>query len=143
MSEQRHTLRAAVYLMLIEGNKILLLRRFNTGWKDGNYSLIAGHLDGNETVMQAMVREAQEEGGITIQVEDLNVVHVMHRISDVEYVDFFLLAEKWDGEPKNIEPNKCDDMQWFPLDDLPSNIVLDVKKGIENYKNGVLFSESD
>lgn len=142
-TEHRHTLRAAVYLILIKENKILLLRRFNTGWKDRNYSLIAGHLDGNETVTQAMVREAKEEGGITINQEDLSVIHVMHRMSDVEYIDFFLVAKKWVGEPEITEPDKCDDMQWFPLDNLAENILPHVKKAIENYKNNILFSESD
>ena len=56
MSTTRFTLRSAVYLLLIKENQILLLRRFNTGWQDGKYSVPAGHLDGGETVKQAMVQ---------------------------------------------------------------------------------------
>ena len=63
MSLARFMVRATVYLILIQKKNILLLRRFNTGWEDGNYSLISGHLDGKESVIQAMIREAEEEAG--------------------------------------------------------------------------------
>lgn len=66
MNNERFTLRCATYLLLIKSGKILLQRRFNTGWKDGKYTLISGHLDGQETIAQAMVREAEEEAGIPI-----------------------------------------------------------------------------
>ena len=83
--------------MLIKNNSILLLRRLNTGFEDGNYSMIAGHLNGNETVKQAMGREAKEEAGIKLSVNDMKIAHIMHRnTSDREYVDFFLSVSKWE-----------------------------------------------
>ena len=58
MKKEKFMLRCAVYLVLIKDGKILLLRRSNTGYWDGNYSMIAGHLDGDETIAHAMMREA-------------------------------------------------------------------------------------
>ncbi len=143
MSNERFTLRAAVYLILIRNGKTLLSRRFNTGWMDGNYSLIAGHIDGKEKVSNAMIREAFEEAGIKVKREDLKPVKVLHRLSsDKEYMDFFFVAEKWLGEPVIKEPNKCDDMSWFPIKDLPENILPHVKNVIENYNDGISFIES-
>jgi 8-oxo-dGTP diphosphatase len=142
MSDNRFTLRSATYLLLIKKDKVLLLRRFNTGWQDGNYSFVAGHLDGDETVTQTMVREANEEAGITIEPSDLQVVHVMHRKSGVyEYIDFFLVAKTWKNEPKIMETDKCDEMTWFPLTQLPSNLIPHAKKAIECYQNNIPFSE--
>ena len=143
MSNERFTLRAAVYLILIKGNKTLLSRRFNTGWMDGYYSLIAGHIDGNESVFEAMIREAEEEAGIKITKNDLKPVKVLHRMSSdaTEYMDFFFLTDNWKGEPKILESNKCDDMNWFPLGNLPDNTLPYVKEVIENRKDGVAFIE--
>jgi len=123
----------------MRGDEILLLRRRNTGYEDGNYSVIAGHLDGGEPVKQAMIREAREEAGIDIEPIDLEVVHVMHRQSNDERIDFFLKAVRWRGEPINCEPHKCDELRWCRFDDLPGNIIPYVRRAIENVQRGVAF----
>jgi 8-oxo-dGTP diphosphatase len=143
MSDEKFTLRAAVYLILIKDGKTLLSRRFNTGWMDGKYSLVAGHLDGNEKVSDAMIREAFEEAGIKIAKKDLKPLKVLHRnAGDREYMDFFFTTEKYEGTPKIMEPDKCDDMSWFPLNALPENILPYVKDVIENHNDGIPFIES-
>lgn len=135
----RFKLVSAVHLFLIKEDKILLLRRFNTGYEDGNYSMVAGHLDGGEPVKSAMIREAKEEIGINISDRDLDVVQVMHRLADDERIDFFLHASTWAGEIRNMEPHKCDDLAWYPIDNLPDNIILYIKRAIDNYRNGIWF----
>lgn len=132
---------AAVYLILIKDNNVLLLRRKNTGFEDGNYSLPSGHLNGSEKITEATIRETLEETGITIDSEDLKVVRTVHRVApDREYVDFFLTAQKWQGTPTILEPNKCDDLGWFPLNNLPVNTISYVRSVLENYER-VTFSE--
>ena len=135
----RFKLTSAVHLFLIKEDEILLLRRFNTGYEDGNYSVVAGHLDGGEEVKAAMIREAKEEAGINISRQDLDVVHVMHRLSDDERVDFFLRASNWSGTPSNMEPHKCDQLAWYPLNDLPDNTISYVERAINNYQKGIYF----
>ncbi len=132
---------SAVHVLFIKNGKLLMLRRFNTGWGDGKYSLVAGHVESNETVRNAAVREAIEEAGSEVSVNDLEFVHVMHRLSEVERIDFFFKASVWKYEPKNAEPQKCDDMQWFSIDNLPENTVPYVRFAIENIKKNITYSE--
>ena len=118
---------------------MLLLRRFNTGYQDGSYSVVAGHLDGGERIRDAAVREAREEVGIEIAAEDLDVVGVMHRLSDEERIDFFLAASSWSGDIRNEEPHRCDRLAWFDLEGLPENVIPYVRRALENYQRGRWF----
>lgn len=133
---------SASHLFLIKGNKILLLKRQNTGYEDGNFSVIAGHLDGGETPRETMLREAKEEGGININPRYLKLVHVMHRnAKDGERIDWFFVAKKWRGQLKNMEPNKCDRLNWFSLSHLPKNVIPYVRIAINNFQKSINYSE--
>lgn len=139
MSKKRFKMPVAVHLLLIKDGKILLLRRFNTGYQDGNYSVVAGHSDGDEDVKAAMIREAKEEAGINMVPENVKFASVMHRKSEDERIDFFFTADSWQGEITNMEPEKCDDLSWFEIDKLPDNTIPYIRKAIENYTSGVNF----
>jgi 8-oxo-dGTP diphosphatase len=130
-----------VHLFFFRENQVLLLRRFNTGFEDGNYSVPAGHMDGGETVRMAAVREALEEIGVKIDLKDIVFANVMHRKSDDERIDFFLHIKAWEGEPSNAEPDKCDELRWCALDALPENIIPYVRQAFQNFRDGVVFEE--
>ena len=140
-SAQRFTAPLTVHLFLVRDDDILLLRRFNTGYEDGNYSVIARHLDGGEGVIDAMCREAREEAGIDLDRAATGICGVMHRRSpDSEYVDFFLMSTHWTGEIRNLEPGKCDGLHWVPLDRLPDNTIPYIAAAVENWRGGEWFS---
>jgi 8-oxo-dGTP diphosphatase len=130
-----------VHLFFFREDQILLLRRFNTGYRDGEYSVPAGHLDGDETVMAAAVREASEEVGLQLDVDNIIFSSVMHRKEDEERVDFFVCVQAWKDNPFNNEPDKCDELVWTDFKSLPENTVPYVRKAIENHLNGVVFDE--
>lgn len=67
----RVKLPVAVHIFLLRSGSVLLLRRFNTGFEDGNYSLVGGHLEGGESVPQAAIRECREDVGVEIDRADL------------------------------------------------------------------------
>lgn len=129
----------AVHLFLVQDDRVLLLKRCNTGYEDGNDSVVAGHIEGGEDLKTAMIREAREEAGIKISHTDLEVVGVMHFKGNREYIHFFLKASLWSGEVTNMEPDKCDDLRWFDIRDLPGNTIPYVRRAIENYRNGAWF----
>jgi 8-oxo-dGTP diphosphatase len=146
MAKERNRVVPASYLVLRRDGKILLLRRFNTGYEDGKYSMVAGHVDVGETFIGAILRESKEEAGIDIDPKNLNVAHVMHRDSGEpdglnERVDVFLEANTWDGEIENKEPHKCDDLSWFDMENLPENVIPYVRKAVECIRDGIFYSE--
>ncbi len=142
MKSEKYKLIVAVYLLFRKEDKILLLRRANTGYADGQYGLVAGHLDAGESLRQAAVREAKEESGVDIDEKNLILKTTMHRKKEEdERVGFFYEPTHWSGELRNIELDKCDDLRWFPLNELPENVIPYIRQAIECYKNGIIYSE--
>ena len=97
--------------------------RKNTPWMNGYYAMISGHVEEGETPEEAIIREAKEEAGITITLDDLNLSLMMYRCLDRGNVDYFYTIENWQGEIKNCEPEKLGDWEWFDLMDLPDNTI--------------------
>jgi 8-oxo-dGTP pyrophosphatase MutT (NUDIX family) len=131
----------AVYLLLKRGDEILLSLRQNTGYRDGNWSVVAGHVEEGESIVDAIIRETKEEADIVIKHDDLEVAHVMYYCDDYPYINFFITCERFSGEIRNAEPHKCGGLNFFRENDLPPNTVEAVKTAVENIKNGIFFSE--
>lgn len=137
-----YTVVISSYVIFQRDSKVLLSRRYNTGYRDGEYSLPAGHIKENEFATAAAIREAQEEVGVIVKPEDLISAHIMHRhCGDHERIDFFFTATKWDGELTNKEPEKCDEIAWFALDEFPQNTIPYIRAALEDYRDGNFFSE--
>ncbi len=132
---------AEAHVLFMREGQTLLLRRFQTGWRDGYFSVVAGHVEADETIAQAAIREAREEAGVVIEPDELELVHVVHRKSDSERLSFFFLARTWDPEPFNAEPHKCDLMDWFDLDCLPPNMVDYVAQALARVNEAQPYSE--
>ena len=127
--------------MLVRGGKILLSRRFQTGYEDGKYSLPAGHIENGETLTAGTCREIAEEIGIALAPSDIRLVHVMHRKHIDIRMDFFFVTTKKDLLPKNLEPHKSDDLSWFPLDRLPPNTIPYIRAAISAFRRKIFYSE--
>ena len=126
--------RSAVHLFFFDQGKTLLSLRCNTGYMDGFYSVVAGHLEPGETVVQAAIREAAEEIGVQIDPQDVEIVQVMHRKDGEERIDFFVHIHAWTGTIHNAEEEKCAGLAWFSPDALPENTVPYVRRALQNYE---------
>lgn len=120
----------ASYVLLLRegatGTEVLLQLRRGTGYMDEHWaSAAAGHVEQGETAEDAARREALEE--IAVSDLDLAFATAMQRTArDLpidERIDFFFTARSWSGEPRIVEPTKCADLRWFPLDALPEPVV--------------------
>ena len=146
MQKERNKSVPAVYIIFKKDGKILMGRRQNTTYYDGWYGVPAGHVEAGELPTQAAVREAKEEVGVDVNPEDIKFAHALYRTAHDETgdrADYFFIVEKWSGEPKIMEPKKCDDLKWFPFDELPENTIHHEKSVIENIKQGINYSEID
>lgn len=123
-----------VHLFLLNDDRLLLLRRCNTDYENGNYSVIAGGVEADEEVTAAAIREAREEVGIEVLPADIDVVGVMHRkgTDGVVSVAFFLTVRAWSGEIVNAEPWNHDDVSWHSVDNLPQNMIAYVRTAFTN-----------
>ncbi|HBS48350.1 TPA: NUDIX hydrolase [Candidatus Dependentiae bacterium] len=126
-------------LILEKNNKYLLGKRKNTNYMEGFYGLPGGKVDEGESLTQALIREAKEELGINVNKSDLKLVHVLNKKDGVY---FFFYGLKWEGEPTNQEPHKCEDLNWFAIDALPQNTIYYVKDLIEKTKNNDMYTEN-
>ena len=134
----------AAYLYLEKDGKILLSRRCNTGYEDGNYQLPAGHVESGELPSEALVREMEEELGIAVSLEHIALVHVAYRLkhdATDNRADFFFRTATWSGEVENKEPEKCSDLSWFSPDALPENTTPHVRDAIECILTGTFYNE--
>ena len=77
---QRHKVIPAIYLLIEKEKQILLQRRYHTGYKDGEYGLVSGHVDQGEPAITALIREAEEEIGIKISKDKLEVLNIQDNI---------------------------------------------------------------
>lgn len=144
MKKQHYKITPAIYLVLLrnQDTQVLLLKRANTSYMDGMYSLVAGHVEANEMPTVAMIREAKEEAGIDLTEHDLEIGHIMYRMKPSDSrLDIFLVARTWQGEIENKEPEKCSDLSWFPVNKLPDNTIPYIKHGIENCLKTFSYSE--
>ncbi|CAA9559313.1 MAG: Nicotinate-nucleotide adenylyltransferase [uncultured Thermomicrobiales bacterium] len=131
----RFQMPVAAHVFLLRPGAVLLARRHGTGFQDGRYGPVGGHLDGDEPVTVAAARECREEIGVTIQPTDFRFLGVAHwRSSDGEGVDFFFACGRWTGEPRPVAD--CDDVRWFPIDRLPDTTIPFVRRAIEHHLLG-------
>ncbi|WP_411150125.1 phosphotransferase [Streptomyces sp. A30] len=136
---QRHREPVDVHLILRRGTEVLLSRRAGDTYASGLLHMPSGHLDGDfEDVVIGLIREAEEEVGILIRPENVRFALVMqHRSPGGENrTGWFFEVTQWFGHPRIAEPDLCSELCWFPLNDLPDDMVAYCRAGLEAYRHG-------
>lgn len=131
----------AAYGIFRRGDTYLFMRRCNTNYRNGYYGIPAGRVSEGEPINLTILREVKEETGLDVHADDVKLVHVNHRHEPgqgnyANWVDFFYLIEKWNGEPVIAEPDKADDLKWLTLDSDEQIIpyLRDIIRDIEQNK---------
>lgn len=137
----------AVFVILFRGNKdnleILLQKRKNTGFMDGYWDVAAsGHVEEGESTTEAAAREAREELGIEIAKNDIKFAGFYYNnFGSVTYCHTYFDVRNYSGIPRVNEPNKCSEIKWFYIKDLPKDMIDERKTSVMNYLKGIYFGE--
>lgn len=130
-------------LILINDKKqVLLQKRYNTGYMDGMYALVSGHLENDESMLQGIIREANEEVGIELESENVDFVCLIRSGND-GYINSYFKSESFQGDVVNMEPEKCSELTWFDINNIPENIIPNDKRAIYNMLNNITLDEYD
>ncbi len=117
----------------------------NTGYQDGNYSVVAGHLEGRENngAKETIIRESHEEAGIILAPEDVKACshHAQTFYRSRMTLILYLTADKW-----TVEMNKygtwrsmeCSHLV-FPSATFQSMCCLKTKLALENIGIGKFY----
>ncbi len=123
--------KSSIYMLITNNNKILLQKRKGSKLWPGYYALPAGHIDEGENQYEALTREAKEELGIEIDLKDIINSYVVLRRNFFEidgkklepYIDYYFEISKYRGIPKIMEIDKCDELIWADVNDLPEPFI--------------------
>ena len=137
---------AAVYLIIKDSEgKILLQRRQGTKLWPGFLALPAGHIDEGENADEAAIREAKEELSIIITKKDITDAFVVNRRNKSlsPYFDVYFEISSYKGKIKISEPEKCSELKWCDINNLPNDMIDFEIDAIKNRQKNILFSTFD
>ncbi len=134
--------KSAVHMIICKDNKILVQKRKGSKLWPGYYALPAGHIDKGENQYDALIREAQEELGIVINLKKIINSYVVLRRNYFKingkvlepYIDYYFEIEEYEGIPKIIEEDRCDELIWVDINNLPEPFINYEGDFLENKK---------
>lgn len=128
--------KVGIGVMILKGNKVLLGLRKNSHGA-GEYAFPGGHLEYQESFKNCALREIAEECGVKVKnlhfqcLSSNSIKYTPHH-----YILIGLVADWESGEPQVLEPDRCENWQWFDLNNLPDNLFEMSKLIIDSYQTG-------
>lgn len=125
--------------------KIFITKRGQKAQNErGLWEIPGGSVEFGETCREAAIREVKEENDIDIEVIEL--LGVCDHIIPSEHQHWLsptYICKIIRGEPRILEPEKCEEIGWFTLEEaekLPLSIVTkqDIEDLTKKYPNGYI-----
>ena len=123
--------RIGVGVLILKDNKILLGKRISTHGKN-TWAPPGGHLEFNEQIEECAIREVKEETNLEIKNLRIGpITNDIHKDEDKHYVTIFVISEYKSGNVKLMEPEKCEQWNWFEWSNLPQPLFLPLQNLIK------------
>ncbi|MGW6154319.1 methyltransferase, FxLD system [Streptomyces sp. NPDC055144] len=133
------------HLVLVRDGKVLLGKRHpDSAFAPDTWHLPAGHREEGESTRACLVSEVGEETGLAIREKDLRLAHTLDLRdpgSSISRMGLFFSASRWVGEPRVLEPDRCTQWRWWPLDALPESLVEYTRVVLAAIARGETYSE--
>ena len=122
--------RLAARALILHDNRLLLVNAYPGGLSD-LWCAPGGGCEAGQSLPENLAREVREETGLEVEEGALAWLGVVHRRSDTNRIDFFVRAGRFAGEPRIVEPDKCDRLEWHAPRLLPAETVPYVRAALE------------
>jgi mutator protein MutT len=122
-------------LIINEKEEALLLKRGGATRNNAGYwSQPGGTVEFGETVDEAIIREIKEELNVDIElIRYLNYTDHIIPHEKQHWVAIAYLAKIVGGELKNMEPDKHEEIKWFPITEMPELLAATTVNSVEAY----------
>ncbi len=110
-------------------NEILLLKRRQSISEErttsGMWSIPGGEVEFMEKIEDAVKREVREEIGVDVEIiKHIGYTDQILEKSKVHWSCHHFLCKIKNGEPKIIESDNFEKLEWFSIDKLPKNVGI-------------------
>ena len=135
MDSENQRPKVGIGVMIFKDGKVLLGKRKNAHG-GGEYAWPGGHMEYMESFEDCAKRETLEEAGI--EIENVRFVRLMNlkTYTPKHYVDIGLAADWKSGEPKVMEPEKCEGWGWYDINNLPEPLFSTLPTYFEALQTG-------
>ncbi len=123
-------------IMVDSTGKVFLSRRGQSSKNErGLWEFPGGAVEFGETLADALQREMHEEYGIEIEVGDLlDVVDHILPSEGQHWVSPTFICKIKNGEPKILEPQKCSEIGWFEVNQVPDTLSMVTQQNLLHYR---------
>jgi len=116
--------RVGIGVYVRKNGKVLLGKRKGAHGA-GTWSAPGGHLEFGESWEDCARREVREETGMLIKnIRFMTATNDIFAKEGKHYITIALVADWKSGEPKNMEPEKCEGWDWYSWNKLPKPLAI-------------------
>ena len=105
--------------LIHRGDKLLLQNRVKKDWR--GWAIPGGHVEPGESIVDSVIREMQEETGLTVKNPRLCGIK-QFPIEGGRYLVFLFETEEFEGE---LHPSEDGEIRWTLRSQLPSYTTVD------------------
>ncbi len=107
-----------VVLSFIQNSKGEFLIQKRSVQKHGKYGSTGGHAKTGETSIQAMMTEINEEIGLNINEDELNLVYSGRDDIDKVFFDLYYIKKDFSTDSLTLQEEEVESVKWMTVDEI-------------------------